>query len=298
MKRNLGLKIFSIFVAIGLYAYVNSENNASISGTLVPIEIRNLAEGKVLVWQSATQARVTMRGPSFMILKVINSAMAFKINLPASSEARVVAKLQDGDLSLPQAVKLLSIDPPEVEFHFENLVKKEVPIRVPTIGRVDAELKIDEIKVVPDKILISGPESQLQDLKVVESAPLDLDNVKQSAERDLEIRLVSTKARTDAKSVKVKVVISSVELEKRLPKLPVEIRVPAGVKSPIIRPATVEVTVTGPSKLLTDLSALATRVTPYIRLGASRSKEAKIEVELPEGLHLVSVDPPTVAVLN
>lgn len=71
----------------------------------------------------------------------------------------------------------ITISPAEIRVETlleHELASKEVPIHVNMEGRMPAGIKLRSYKVVPARILVSGPKSQVEHLTVVETEPVDL----------------------------------------------------------------------------------------------------------------------------
>ena len=288
--KNLGLKLFSLAVAVMLFAFVNSDANTTVTEYLAPVELRNLPRDKILVAPLGRQVRVTVKGPTALVSRLATTPPAIKVSLPDDLGMRISASLSAESLSLPPYVQVQKIDPQEVDFTFDNLVAKQVNVRVPRIGNVADRLSLDKLDVEPSHVTISGPESELKGITEVDTYPLDLRDIEHDFSRDLALRPHGALTEAAPSSVKVSVKISAVKGTRSFAPLRLEIRSMTGKKL-VAAPDAVSVTVSGPVGALNELKA--EQVVPFVRVRDTfaRNQEFEVQVDLPVGFTTALVEP-------
>jgi YbbR domain-containing protein len=295
--KNVNLQIFSVLVAILLSLFVNSETNSSVMGFVVPIEIKNVPFGKTVLLQSSTQVQVTVKGPSFLISQVVSSRPNFKVKVPEDVKNKFEATLNPSDLALPPYVQVLSIEPGEVALTFDDIIQKELPVVVPKIGNLKGNLRLEETVINPPTVTIIGPESEIKDLTSIETYPVDLREIESDYQQDINLRMPSRLSDLSYHQVNVHLKIATQQKEVKWNKLPVEIRAPAGEHF-TVTPATVNIEVTGAVDILSKLSPR--QIVPFVHIveGAENGSTTQVEVDLPDGISLVQVDPQQVKVVK
>lgn len=296
MRNNL-LRLFSIAMAVALWYFVNSDNNLSLVGFSAPIEIKDLPADRVLTGQTHRQAQVTVKGPAFLISKLSSSPPVVRIRLPKDVDNRYVAPLPRSELDLPPSVQIVSIEPGEVKFTFDKLVKKRVPVVVPRIGTLGESFIVRDVEISPSEVELAGPEGELSSITSIETYPLDLRTAKEDFKRTLNIRLPGPHIQADEGQVKVAVDIDLVLMDRRFAAIPVQLEGGESVSLLKSQPATVVVTVSGPRELIKTLQPANVRALAKLQ-SDSEGKMVPIDIDVPTGVTLEQVEPLQVKVVR
>jgi YbbR domain-containing protein len=295
MTRNLSLKAVSLLIAVLLTYAVNSASNSSVVSLVVPIEVQNTPEDKILVRPSKRAVQVTIKGPSFLVGPIASSPPTLRVKLPALDEDRFLVNLKVSDLALPPTVDVLSVDPPEMEFVFETVERREVKVEVPRVGQLAKELTLEKIDIEPKMVLVKGPRSELRHLRALETEPIDLGEIEGNRSITVRVRPPSSQVSVATSSVTASVVVEAVPRERMLDARPVELRASPELPSIKLEPSEVSIVVAGNREAIAQLSPTA--VIPYVRPKAPISAESEVvevSVELPPGIRLVKVEPKAV----
>jgi YbbR domain-containing protein len=295
--RSFPLKVTSLCVALLLSYAVHSARNASVVSLFVPIEVKNIPEDKAIVKPAKRGVQLTLKGPSFLIGQVASSPPAIKIKLPDTGEDRVSVTIQRTDVALPSSIEVLSIEPSQIDFVFEPLERQDLRVEVSRVGKLERDLILESVEVAPRVVTVRGPRSEVKALKTIEAEPLNLSEIDSSTEVTLGLRSLGASINPSTRTVIVKVTVGEPPTEKVFANRAIELRVGSGVGAFVTQPERVTVTVSGSPALLATVSDQS--VIPYIRvadLAGSGSVSRKIEVELPQGIKVVSVEPSSVSV--
>jgi len=295
MIRNLPLKALSVLIAVLLAFAVHSSSNTSVVSLVVPIEIQNPPEDKILVRPSKKMVEVSVQGPSFLVRQIVSSPPTLRVKLPEGQDDRFLVNLKASEVSLPPTVDVLSVEPPEMEFVFEVQDRREVKVEVPRVGQLPKELVLDRIEINPRTVTVLGPRSELKLLRAVETEPIDLQGIDATSTLTLKIRPPSAQVDLSVATVSALISVEAVPRERMLDARPIEVRAAVGVPRVRPEPSEVAVVVEGDPSVVYNLSPAS--VIPYVRLKdvqAAKAGVAEVAVELPQGLRLVRVDPKSV----
>lgn len=291
--RNFGLKLFSLGIALVLAYFVHSQGNTSVIGFVVPVEIVNLPEEKVIVWPRNQQAQVTVKGSSFLVSRIAASPPAFRVKVPDDVEGHFVAPLRGSELGLPEGVEILNIEPHELEITLDDLLQKEVPLEVPRLGRLDEHLKLAEFSVEPRTVVVRGPESDVAGIERVETPPVDLRSIKEDTVREVRIPRPGPLSDVSAEVARVAIGVTSIQQVRSFPQQPIEIRSAAHIAYSV-EPQVVHVEVSGPKRVVKDLKD--EEVVPFVRVREPLSSgPVRVEVDVPPGCTAALVDPDKVS---
>jgi hypothetical protein len=299
--RHLALKIVSLALAVVLslfvhYFFINEQSDTSVIQLIAPIQVEKLPRELAIVAPSNRQAEIALRGSSLSLSRLVTAPPVFRVEVPEGADSRFTATLRKEDLRLPSDVEVLSIRPVEVEFKLDRLVERTVPVVIPQIGRLGRGLQIVQLRSVPESVVLYGPEGELRRFASVETAPLDLRDLKESGVRVLSVRTPPGVTESRSPSVEVHIQVEEIQKELVLRSVPVEVQNGGDTKY-LPRPASVRVELSGPERVLStfDASKLVALVAPVLDSERkTASHEVSVRVELPPGLTIKRVEPAVV----
>ena len=294
--RNLGLKLFSLLIALLLFVFVRNQTNTAQVAFTASVEVTNLPAGRMVLLPSLRQAQVTVRGPTFMVAQVTAAAPAFKVALPPAVENHYEAPLKAETLGLPPGIEVIGIEPRKIDLVLDRRVTKVVPVVVPRIGSVSEEYQLVRFQVEPAEVEITGPETEVKGIKNVESEPVDLRDVKQDMAREAALRTPWQHTQVLKRSaVTVDIKVAQITAERKFVGLRIDVRSRES-RAYELSPETASVEVSGPRAGILKLESPS--VVPYVRVEhlASGVAMLSVSVELPDGIALVAVDPERVSV--
>lgn len=282
MTRNLGLKAFSVLLALVMAYAVNSESNAGVVTVVVPLEFQGLPVDRVVTRPAKKSVQVTLKGPSFMIGSVASSPPSIKVKLPNLVEDRVPVSFKASDMHLPPGVDVLAFDPSEAEVVLESLESKEVRVEVPRLGQLPNGLTLDGIQISPKTIVVRGPRTEVRQLKSIETDPVDLREFEDSRKIELRIRLPGGQTHASTERVSALVEVSQLPSERVFKNRPVELRGLPGLSGVRLLPSEVSVVISAPSDIVEDLDP--SDIIPFVRVKdrlSAQTTEISVDVETP-----------------
>lgn len=242
--KNMFLRTASLCLAIMLWYFVTT--NVSTVTLTVPVELDNVPQELLMLSPSNQEVRVKISGPTFMLSSISNQLPTLHRELPSQPGNRVIIPLRAEDIDLPSAVRVVSIEPQEIEVNLERRVSREVVVEVPRIGTLRENLKLQSLLVAPDKIIVSGPENEIGLLRRIETYPLDMQEVSENGARTLAVRKPGKYSSISVDEVKVSFTIKSLLETRRFEKVNVNVINDSAEKVRFgVEPDTVDVVVTG-----------------------------------------------------
>ena len=134
------------------------------------------------------EVRVSLKGTANLISKIKPENMAIKIDLKNISESSKLNYFAEDYLEIPHGMQIISLHPKMIEVYVEEFDTKEVPVKIRFRGQLKNALKLKEVKVVPDRVTIIGYKSQLNDIKVVMTEEVNLDEITPSQKRKVALK--------------------------------------------------------------------------------------------------------------
>lgn len=295
VRRNPGLKLFSIVLAIFLwYSITKTERDAERIIEL-PISLRKVPEGLTVTNPPTKGVTVTLRGPRTLLDNVDQMKSRLQMNL---------ANLQVGDNridlngtmvtpDLPRSLKAIRFDPPSLTLVADRRALRRLPVKADLAGQPPTGYIVAESTVVPNVVEVTGPVRVLEGLKEVTTEPIDMRDVTDGFQKAARLEHDRDQSLTFVPDV-VRVTVTLEEVQASRDFAKVAVPKPEGVRE--IFPASVDLTVRGPQAMLHNLKLSPDAVSIDASGLPPGTHTVDVTVNLPDGLKLVSVSPTRVRV--
>jgi YbbR domain-containing protein len=186
---NWGLKTGALLLAILVWAIISGRERTYSEKTLkIPVEVFNVSTNVEVVNLRPEEVTVALKGASKFVAAVSPESNPIKIDLKNIKESSKLNYFAEDYLELPKGVLLVSIHPKMIEVYVEEFAMREVPVKIRFRGRLPLNLKLKSAKVIPDRVTVMGYKSQINDIAVVLTEEVDLDQVGASLSRRLALK--------------------------------------------------------------------------------------------------------------
>ena len=300
---NWPLKLLSLILAFGIWVSVTGENRIVHNFTL-PLDIQ-LAEGRALTTDPPTTVTVRLRGPERAIRRLDGMGLAVRVDLRDGLFGERSVPLTARNLTgVPRGVELDFINPDRLKLVVDRLMQRELPVEPTFLGKPPEGYAFYGAEVDPETLLVEGPQSEVEQLEVLRTNPIRLDQFTEPSRVPVATvpagRFVHV---VDARPVEVRVLVDSMPVERRFSGIRVELVGQA--YEAVAAPSTVNATLTGPPALIellredrlravADVSELEPRPEPY--QVTVRLEYLDIPVEDRSRITLTSLSQPQVGV--
>jgi YbbR domain-containing protein len=219
--KNLGLKIFSFFLALILwFSLIPEEKKFSEKTLSVPLELHNIPSDIELVERPMQTVQVSIRAPERLINQITSANVHAVLDLKKASTAQEDYTLTRSMVSIPDGAEVKEISPSLVNLKFERSEQLMLSIKPNIIGELPEGFNLLKTEVEPPEVLVKGPESKLNENDIVRTSPIDISNFKHTTaiEADLitpapELTIVGSKT-----TALVKLLIQEKESESQVNK--------------------------------------------------------------------------------
>lgn len=293
MKNNNFNKVLALVFAVILWTIVHVDNEP-VNQTTVSTQTKFIENVKVEVINFDEEKYVLTKDVDYVELEVAgrNSDLNFKL----SDDYKVMLDLEGiepGDTTLPlhyelpNGVRLLDMNPNEVNVHIELRNTKAFPVTIVTNGEPAEGYQLGTPIVSPDTAEVTLPASELETVAKVEGT-IELDGEKETfTERKLRLHAYD-KDGNEIQNAVIEPSTVSVELPISLPSktLPLDIgftgQLPGSLTLSRVTPEQDTVTVYGSEETLATLSTYEATV-DLSALDAAGTRQLEVELKPPEG---------------
>ncbi len=170
--HNLGLKVVSVALAIGLWLVVARDPNAEVE-MRVPIEFHNLPTNLEIDSASFTEAQIRLRGPGRVIHQLQTGDVRADINLSTVTPGERTFDLTARHVHVPQDIEVVQIIPGQFHLSFDTRETRTVEVRPRMTGDFASGMKVAQVIADPSSVLIAGPHRRVAAVEAAITDPVD-----------------------------------------------------------------------------------------------------------------------------
>lgn len=177
--QNWLLKLVSLAFAVVLWFFVMGERRLELA-YIVPIEYKGLAKELMIANEVPSSVDVRISGPRALLMNLSSSDISIAVDLEDLSAGVTSFKRLEESLNIPSGLKVTRVSPSYVDVKLERIRDKQVPVLVVLTGSPVEGVIVAGHKVSPQRIAVTGAESELKGVSEVSTDGLDLTGVRES----------------------------------------------------------------------------------------------------------------------
>ena len=171
--HNLGLKLVSLLLAIGLWTVVARDPIAEVE-MKVPIEFHNLPDNLEIDSASFTEAQIRVRGPERVIHRLQAADLHAEIDLASVRPGERTFDLTGRQVRVPQDLEVVQIIPGQFHLSFDNRETRTVEVRPRVTGNFASGMRVKQVIADPASIMITGPRRRVEAVEGAITDPVDI----------------------------------------------------------------------------------------------------------------------------
>jgi YbbR domain-containing protein len=289
LKKNKGLKLLAFLLALAAWFAVGTEERTETTLQMA-LELRNIPKNLMVTNEIPSQLEVRVQGPRSVIRELTDDKLHKQVDLSRAKAGTYTELLTPNSLNFPRGVVVTRIRPSALSIALDQALIRRVEVQPVIKGSPAPGFEIGEIVVNPKEALVRGPNRDMNQLKFINTIPIDINKLSSSCTRDIELDFQNLSLTyLDNQPLIAKINIKPKLQTKTFNNI---IVVPNGATGPLsLDPTKVSITIRGP---VTNLELLRTEdLSARINLKNLKAGRylARVAVDLPNGLELVKVFP-------
>ena len=290
MKRLLSgdtlLRVTSLALAVVLWIVIAGGDTVE-RGLNVPVELRNRPSDLEITGDLANSVDVRLRASPGLVESLAPGQLRARIDLAGAEEGEQIIQLTADNIEVPFGFRIVKITPSFLTFNLERSQSRKVPVHPRIEGRPAPGYEVADYASDPLEVSVAGPRSRVQEIENAFTEPVSVDGADMDIEEAVNVGLEDPLLYLEDGGSHVRVVVRIRETHGQmvLENLPVTVRgQPAELVPPFVR-----VEVSGPERMLRDLSAADLR--PYVNVPPEHSgvRSLPVAVEIASGYTGVNV---------
>jgi uncharacterized protein (TIGR00159 family) len=146
----------------------------------IPIEYMNRSSHMEIFGASVNTINLSLSGSGALIRSLGPDQVTVKLDLSRAEVGLNSYTITREDIDLPPGITLKSVAPATVEVTLDVPVEKELPIQVDWSGKLQANLLLESVKLVPERVRVVGGSRILEEIDTLYTYKLSLDNLQAS----------------------------------------------------------------------------------------------------------------------
>ena len=171
--HNLGLKLISLGLAVGLWLAVARDPMAEVAVN-VPIEFRNMPANLEISAESIPTAQIRLRGPERIVHQLRSSDVYVGIELGNLKPGERTFDLTDHQIHRPAGLEVVQVVPSQVHFEFDDRLIRRVPVQPRVVGSFASGYQMGQVLADPALVTISGPKKHVEAVEAATTDPVDV----------------------------------------------------------------------------------------------------------------------------
>jgi len=180
--------LIALVLAVILWYNVGGEQRVDTS-VMIPVEVINLPRELVISNQFKRQIEVSVNGPRSLILELENSQITRQIDLTMATPGTRVVTNDVDSINFPRGIDVLRIQPSSIILSLDKLIKRTFPINPVTTGEPMIGYILKRLKMDPEVISITGPETVLTQYDVLRTTVINISGLNKSVQTQVPLDL-------------------------------------------------------------------------------------------------------------
>jgi YbbR domain-containing protein len=174
--RTWGLRLLALGIAVGIWFNASLEDRLVSSEKVVEASVSyNRPRGFVIVNPSVQSVNVRLSGSKRAIRRLNPYMVDVTVELSQRQEGTVTVNLNASNVTAPDGMDVVSIEPAIVRVDLEREVSQRLPVVAKLTGEPGTGAEVGEPEIFPNQVLVTGPESMLARIDHLSTEPINLD---------------------------------------------------------------------------------------------------------------------------
>ncbi|WP_037348688.1 CdaR family protein [Sediminibacter sp. Hel_I_10] len=210
------INVFGLFLLLSFSILVFTKLSQVYTETVtLQLDYTNVPESRVITFDTVPEVKLTISDYGFKLFyySLISHSIGVDLEQNATIENDTYIWLADDNREqikdqLGGSTEIISIAPNLVEFPFDTLSVKKIPVKIKSeISFASGYDAIDSIRVIPDSIEIIGPQAKISELEEIYTKTVVLNEVKNPVDQSINLELPENASQLKFSSESVKVSI-------------------------------------------------------------------------------------------
>lgn len=205
---NVWLKIASLILAVTLWLFVILSGRSEVIMD-IPLAFTNIPSNLDVV-ESPKTIKVSIEGQESLLKNLDNDEITAVVDLSDTKPGRAFFTISKDNITLPKTFIVTSINPETISLRLESQLKKTVSVKPSVFGVPEKGFAIVNIRVIPEKIELEGPKSEVSKIYNIKTEPLDINGINSDLKYKANLNISNPNIRKNVNKVEVHISIKKI----------------------------------------------------------------------------------------
>jgi YbbR domain-containing protein len=287
---DIGLKLFSLLFALGLWLFVNVGQKPTERSLAVPVEVRNMPADLMAMNSGPGQVEVRVAGPPALLSTLDPDYLKVVLDMDGARPGTSTYRLSADYFNPPRGVRITRISPSVINLKLETKGERILPVTVRLSTKLSSGYKVARVEATPDTVKVRGPASAVNRMTSVETLPVEIEGAKGQFTREVRLSSAEEAVTFVPDRVHVAVVFEEETITREFSRVEVTAKNFSGKYS--VSPRQASIKLSGPKRILGELQLGPEQVyldlkglkpgTYSLRLTFDLPREIKVVEQKPE----------------
>ncbi|HEY4595928.1 MAG TPA: CdaR family protein [Thermoanaerobaculia bacterium] len=173
--RTWGLRLLALGIAIGIWFNASVEDRLVSSEKVVEAAVTYSRPSGFVLISPVQNVNVRVSGTKKAIRQLSPYMVNVSVDLGQRQRGISTLGLTAENVLLPDGLEVVSIEPNSIRVDLERELTERLPVVAKLTGRPAAGAKVGQPEVIPNQILVIGPEPMLARIDFLSTRPISLD---------------------------------------------------------------------------------------------------------------------------
>ena len=250
-SSDLGLKLFSLVFALGLWLFVNAGQKAAERAIEVPLEFRNIPSDLMVANPGGGQVEVRVMGPPTLLSTLDPDNLKVALDLDGARPGTSTFRLSPDFFNPPRGIRITRISPSVINLKLESVAVRSLPVTVRFGAKPPFGYKTARVEVSPETVRVRGPANEVNRMVAAETVPIDLEGTRGRVTRDVRLSSAGQTLSFSPDRVTVSVEMEEESMTREFTRVEVKAKDFTGGYS--VAPRQVYLRLSGPKRILSQL---------------------------------------------
>lgn len=173
--RAWGLRLLALAIAAAIWYSVSLQGRETLTERVVEASVSYNRPRGFMILDPVPTVNVRLRGSSKKVRMLNPYQVNVQVEITQSQKGTLSVNLGPDDVQVPEGFEVVSIDPNTIRVELDREVTQRLPVRPQLVGEPAAGAVPGEPEVLPNQVLVTGPESLISKYDGLNTRPISLD---------------------------------------------------------------------------------------------------------------------------
>lgn len=183
--RIWGLRLLALAISVAMWYSVSLQGRETMTERVVEASVSYNRPRGFVILDPVGSVNVLLRGSSKKVRMLNPYQVNVQVELTQSQKGSFSVSLGPEDVQVPEGFEAVSVNPNVIRVELDNEVTQRLPVRPQLVGEPAAGSVAGEPEMLPDQVLVTGPESLIAKYDGIKTWPINLDGHSQTFEQTI-----------------------------------------------------------------------------------------------------------------